>query len=104
MKSCSVMVVNQIECDKDEIIKNKDIIINNAEIESLKKENEIFKKQIETYETMLKSMTSPQTINYFNYIVQNYPNAPALKEQESYTNLLESSTMTLIDVICMYYN
>ncbi|ARF09878.1 hypothetical protein Indivirus_5_1, partial [Indivirus ILV1] len=85
------------------------------DVETIKKEYEKFqqqakekeeelKKQLITYEIMLKSMTSPQTINYYNYIVQNYPNAPALREQESYTNLLESKTMTLIDVISMYYD
>lgn len=80
------------------------------EVENLKKENEriqkekdTIQKQLETYETMLKSMTTPQTINYYNYIAQNYPNAPALECQESYEDIHEAETMTLIDVIAMYH-
>lgn len=101
-------------------VKSKDI-----EMEALKKENErlqreaieekkrlqkeakekeeIFRKQLESYEQLLKSMTTPQTINYFNYIVQNYPNAPALEGQECYKNLLESKVSSLVDIITMYH-
>lgn len=82
--------------------------IKDQEIERIKQEakekEEQYKKQLETYEQLLKSMTSPQTINYYNYIVQNYPDAPALEGQKSYKNLLESKIMTLIDVICMYHD
>ncbi|ARF09564.1 hypothetical protein Indivirus_1_187 [Indivirus ILV1] len=89
-------------------------LIKYNEIENLKKENEriqkeakekeeILKQQLSTYEQLLKSMVSSQTVNYYNHIVQNYPNAPALKCQESYTNLLESKSMTLVDVISMYH-
>lgn len=77
------------------------------EIELLKKQFADYKKQVgkqlHTYEQLLKSVTSPQTINYFNYIVQHYPNTPALEPQESYVNLLEAKTMTLIEVVTMYY-
>jgi hypothetical protein len=89
--------------------KSKDI-----EVEKVKKEykkfqkeakekEKILKKQLETYEHMLKSMTSPQTINYYNYIVQNYPNAPALECQKSYNNMIEAKTMTLMEVVSMYH-
>ena len=126
MKKCKLNITNNIITEKNNEI--KDIKLQNLEDEikrlqresrekekllklQAKEKEELLKQQLEktekqltTYEKMLQSMTSPQTINYFNYIVQNYPNAPPLKEQESYTNLLESKTMTLIDVICMYYN
>ena len=65
---------------------------------------EQYKKQLETYEHLLKSMTTPQTINYFNFINQNYPNAPALEGQESYKDILDSKTMNLVDVITMYHH
>ena len=69
-----------------------------------KEEKEILKQQLQTYEHMLKSMTTPQTVNYFNYVVQNYPNAPALKCQKSYKNLIEAKTMSCMDVIYLYYS
>ena len=84
MKKCASKVVKE----KDEYIKDKEI--------------EMLKKQVETYETMLKSFTTPQTINYFNYICMTYPDTPALESQKSYTNMIEDS-MTLIDVVSMYY-
>jgi hypothetical protein len=97
---------HQKTCGKMDIITEK-VKMLEKENERIQKEatekEEIFKKQLETYEVMLKSFTTPQTINYFNYIVQNYPNAPALTCQESYTNLIEATTMTLIDVISMYH-
>ncbi len=61
-------------------------------------------KQVETYEQMLKSFTTPQTINYFNYICSNYPNPPFAISQKSHVKLLEAKTMTLIEVITMYHN
>ena len=48
-------------------------------------------------------MTTPQTINYYNYITQTYPNAPALEGQKTYKNLLESKISSLMDIISMYY-
>lgn len=56
-----------------------DKILTTNKISTLEKENEKLQKQVETYETMLKSLTSPQTINYYNFINANYPNTPALE-------------------------
>ncbi|ARF09474.1 hypothetical protein Indivirus_1_97 [Indivirus ILV1] len=85
-------------------------IIDSTKVSQLEKENERLQnelskigKQVETYEMMLKSFTSPQIINYFNYICTNYPNTPVLESQKSYINLLEAKTMTLIEVITMYH-
>ncbi|ARF09672.1 hypothetical protein Indivirus_2_51 [Indivirus ILV1] len=97
----------------------------NSEIERLKIENEkikkdatekekIYKKQIkeikdnfskqlESYEKLLTSATSPQNVTNYNYILSNYPNAPALESKKSYANLLETNIMTLVDLIIMYY-
>ena len=77
------------ETEKEQEFKNKEI--------------EILKKQLQTYETLLKSMTTPQTVNYFNFICQNYPDTPALKCQKSYHNIIDAKTMTLIEVVTMYY-
>lgn len=79
----------------NKVIKEKDDCMKDKEIERLQ-------KQVETYENMLKSFTTPQTINYFNYICTNYPGAPALKSQKSHVNMIEN-TMELIDVVTMYY-
>ena len=79
-----------------------EIIINDKSMDNLKKENERLQKQVETYENMLKSITTPQTINYFNYICMNYPNTPALESAPSHDNMIEES-MTLIEVVSMYY-
>jgi hypothetical protein len=48
-------------------------------------------------------MTTPQTINYFNYIVKNYKDAPPLECLESYEDIHDAEEMTLIDVISMYH-
>ena len=74
------------------------------EFNTLKDKVETMQKQINTYESMLKSFTTPQTINYFNFIVQNYPNTPALEGQQSYAGIIDAKTMTLIEVVTMYYN
>ena len=68
-----------------------------------KEKEKIFKKQLDTYENMLKSFTTPQAINYYNFICTNYPNTPALKGQISYHNIIDAKTMTLIEVVTMYY-
>ena len=70
----------------------------------LTKTEDQFNKQIESYEKLLSSAVGPKTITNYNYILTNYPNAPALTGRESYKNLLESKTMTFIDVICMYHS
>jgi transketolase len=108
---CTKKKIKQItEENEMDALKNKVIRIQQHAKEEKKriqqqaKEKEKqYQKQLETYEHMLKSFTTPQTINYFNYIVQNYPNAPALECQESYDNLIEAKTMTLVEVISMYH-
>jgi uncharacterized Zn-finger protein len=77
MDKCVLINNNDIEIEKDMEI--KDIMLQTLENEIIriqqqaKEEKQIMQKQLETYEHMLKSFTTPQTINYFNYIVQNYP-------------------------------
>lgn len=95
---------------KEELIKEKDIIISENKVNILQKEIEHLhqqlkktEKQVDTYETMLKSITGPQTITNFNYISNNYPDTPALEGRKSYTNMIEAKTLFLIDVITMYY-
>ena len=91
----------------DSKLKDNEVVALKKENERIQKEakekEEILRKQLDTYEQLLKSMTSPQTINYFNYITTNYPNAPALESQKCYKNLLESKVSTLVDIITMYY-
>lgn len=93
-------------CDKTRV----ENIIKDTEVNSLKEkvqilENQLnkFEKQVETYETMLKSLTTPQTINYFNFICANYQDSPALEGKLSYANMIEAKTLKLIDVISMYF-
>ncbi|ARF09637.1 hypothetical protein Indivirus_2_16 [Indivirus ILV1] len=105
--SASTLARHKKACGaKMELLKEKDIQdkISITEVTTLKEKVTTLQKQVETYEMMLKSFTSPQIINYFNYICTNYPNTPVLESQKSYVNLLEAKTMTLVDVITMYHN
>lgn len=104
---------------KDKLLKEKHELISEKEketnivniktehmaekMELLEKEIKQLHKQVNTYETMLKAMSTPQTINNFNYICNNYPDTPALEGQKSYTNMIESKKLTLMDIISMYY-
>lgn len=107
MKNCINNVSNIITKEKDNEIKDIKLQTLENEIKRVQQEakekEEILKKQLFTYEQLLKSMTSPQTINYYNYITQSYPNAPALEGQQTYKNLLESKISSLMDIISMYY-
>ncbi|ARF10102.1 hypothetical protein Indivirus_15_2 [Indivirus ILV1] len=107
MKNCINNVSNIITKEKDNEIKDIKLQTLENEIKRVQQEakekEEILKKQLSTYEQLLKSMTTPQTINYYNYIVQTYPNAPALEGQKTYNNLLESKISSLMDIISMYY-
>jgi hypothetical protein len=71
--------------------------------QQLTKTEKNYKKQIESYERLLSSAVGPKTITNYNYIVNNYQNAPALECKKSYANLLETDTTTLVDLIIMYY-
>lgn len=103
MKKCANKEVNEIK----EVIKENEVDTLKKENERIQKEakekEEILKKQIETYETLLKSLTTPQAINYYNFICTNYPNTPALECQKTYTDLIEAKKLSLIDIIEMYY-
>ncbi len=79
-------------------------ITKNNENVTLKKENERLQKQVESYEIIIKSLTTPQCVNYYNYICTAYPNSKALEDKKAYNKLLEAKTMTLIEVIVMYHN
>ena len=101
--SSSALARHKKACsEKDKLINNESI--KDKEIERLQKELLSKDKQVETYEILLKSLTSPQTINYFNFICTTYPNPPALEGKKSYVSLLEAKTMTLIEVLTMYHN
>ncbi len=84
-------------------IKDTEAKIKDNSVIHLEKENERLQKQVTTYEMMLKSFTSPQIINYFNFLCSNYSTTPILEEQKSHVCLLEAKTMTLIEVITMYH-
>ncbi|ARF10030.1 hypothetical protein Indivirus_9_7 [Indivirus ILV1] len=74
------------------------------EIEKLKKENALLMQQNNTFHELIKNLTTPQTVNNITFVVNNYPDAPALEKLPTYTHLLEAKKMTLIDVVIMYYN
>lgn len=97
--------IEELKKDNERIQKENERIQQEAKEKEKRslQENKRIQKQLETYEKMLQSMTSPQTINYFNYIVQNFPNAPALEPQESYKQINDSKKMTLMDVVSMYH-
>lgn len=100
MKKCTKKII----AEKDNLIKNTEMIILKEKLYILEKELNSKDKQIHTYERMLQSLTTPQTINYYNYISSTYPNPTLLDSKKSYVNLLEAKTMTLIEVIVMYYS
>lgn len=99
MKKCANIVV----IEKETAIVNVKAEHMVEKLELLEKRNKELEKQLDTYETMLKSMSTPQTINNFNYICNNYPDTPALEGQKSYSNMIESKKLTLMDIISMYY-
>ena len=118
MKNCINNIAKDISKDKDIEIKDIQLETLENEVKIIKKQAEekeqllkkqarekekILKKQLETYEHLIQTMTTQQTTNYLNYIVQNYPNAPALECKESYEDILDANTMKLIDVISMYH-
>lgn len=100
MKKCA----NKVVIEKDNIIHEKDNIIKDNEVKTLKEKLELVQKQLTIYEKMLQSFTTPQTINYYNYISSSFPNPKLLDSNKSYKNLLEAKTMTLIEVIVMYHS
>ena len=69
-----------------------------------KEKEEFLKKQVETYSNMLNNLTCPQVSNNITYIINTFPNAPPLKELDSYHHMLEAKTMSLVDVVVMYHN
>lgn len=93
MKKCA----NRVIIEKDKEMKDN-------EVETLKEKVEILQHQITTYEEMVKQLTCPKTTNSFTYIMNTYPNAPALEKLDSYTDMLEAKTMSLVEVVVMYYN
>ncbi len=103
-KACGVKI--ELLKEKTEILKEKETEnkITVTEVLTLKEKVTTLQKQVETYEMMLKSFTSPQIINYFNFLCTNHSTTPILEEQKSHVSLLEAKTMTLIEVITMYHN
>lgn len=109
-KSCEIKTKMIETMETRETIISKDMTIKDIELNALKKEIENLHqelinrdKQVDTYATMLKSFTCSQTINYFTYISNNYPDTPALEGQKSYSNMIETKKLSLMDVIAMYY-
>ncbi len=103
--SSSTLARHKKSCGaKEELLKEKDNIIKDNEVKTLKEKVELMQKQIYTYERMLQSLTTPQTVNYYNYISTTYPNPMLLDSKKSYVSLLEAKTMTLVEVIVMYFN
>ena len=90
------------------IVQEKEVMILKQENEKLQKQFDEYKqqviKQLDTYESLLRSSMAPQTINNFNFISNTYPNTPALEGQTSYTNMCEAKTMSLVELIYMYYH
>lgn len=114
MKICSQKVVQEIVKEKDdaikEIIKEKDEAIKEKDnevkdivIDNLKKELERVNKELNLFADLLKSAMSPTTVNNIAYITNTYTKAPALKQLESYSHILEAKTLSLIDVLHMYH-
>lgn len=107
MNKCAKANIDNIVKQKDAEIKE---VKTTAELSSMKEKIVLYEKaltdkdkQLTTYERMLMSLATPQSINYFTYISTNYPNTKALRGQNSYVSMLEAKTMTLIEVITMYY-
>ncbi len=86
------------------IIKDLETNIIKEDCEKLKKEINRLQKQVTTYETMLKSITTPQIANYFNYICTTFPNPPVLLSQKTHNSIHTAKSMSLIEVIIMYYD
>ncbi|ARF10007.1 hypothetical protein Indivirus_7_23 [Indivirus ILV1] len=97
-----VQIENIIK-EKDEQM--KDMVIDNLKKEAaiLKKEKELLNKRLDEYAELLKSAIAPTTVNNFAYITSTYPNAPALKQLLSYDHILEAKTLSLVDLMCLYY-
>ena len=90
-------------CGKTDIenIKTEHII---EKMELLEKRNKELEKQVNTYESLLKSTMAPQTITNFNFISNTYQDTPALEGQTSYINMCEAKTMSLVELIYLYYH
>ncbi|ARF10029.1 hypothetical protein Indivirus_9_6 [Indivirus ILV1] len=76
----------------------------NEKVRLLEREIERLLQENNTFQEILKRVTCPQTVNNITFVVNNYPDAPALEKLPTYKNLLEAKKMTLIDVVIMYYN
>ncbi len=109
--------------------KEKEEIIHNIELSALKKENEILQKQnkrireeakekeellkkqnesyqlqLKTFAKLLESTVAPQTINKLSFVVNNFSSSPYLAEPQTPETLNESKTMSLNQLVVMYYN
>ena len=99
MAKCAKKIINDTikEKETEYIIKDKDLSIKDKEIE-------ILKNQVAIYESLLRSSMAPQTINNFNFISNTYTDTPALKCQPSYISICEAKTMSLVELIYLYYH
>lgn len=111
--------IKEIIQEKNEAIKQKDVEIKDLVIDNLKKENDNLKKnyddlkkdkqklqeQLDLFGEILKASSSKSyaTVNNITYITNTYPNAPELKQLESYKHILEAKTLSLIDVLYLNY-
>jgi len=99
-KTCSK---SKLKDDEVKILKQQIIEKDKLYKKQIKEIKDNFNKQLESYEKLLTSVTSPQNVTNYNYILSNYLNVPALESKKSYANLLETNIMTLVDLIIMYY-
>ena len=93
MKKCTTKLLNEAN---NQIKDNK--------MQMLEKEVEKLNKQVSIYESLLKSAMAPQTVTNFNFISNAYPNTPALEGQKTYINMCEAKTMSLVELIYLYYH
>lgn len=102
-KACGVKQEIIKEKEKDDMINNNELNTLKKENERLQKQNEIYEKQLETFTELLKTKMNPTNVNNLTYIINNYDSAPQLKKLESYKQIHNAKTVSLVDLIILYY-
>ena len=92
--------INTIQADT---ITNNEVINLKKENDSLKKQNDIYQKQLEIFTDLLKTKMAPTNVNNLTYVINNYGAAPELKQLESYTHIHNAKTMSISEVLIMYW-
>lgn len=73
-------------------------------IELLEKQNENYLQQINSFADFLKQTSTPQTVNNLTFIVNNYTSTPVLLESKSHSKMNTAKTMSLVELVTMYYS